>query len=99
MLALHDLMGASYPSGRLDVDRLPVTRLAGFGGAEARVLAEARRLKADGFRHAHLRGPLALTVRVGPLDARPVAPIVVIRGRRGRPRRRRAAGVARGGRR
>ena len=35
-------------------------RLAGFGGAEALVLAEARRLKADGLRHAHLRGPLAL---------------------------------------
>lgn len=69
MLALHDLMGARYPSGRLDVDRLGVQRLAGFGGREAQVLAAARAIKADGLAHQGLRGPLALRVEVGALDA------------------------------
>lgn len=69
MLALHDLMGARYPSGRLDVDRLGVQRLAGFGGREAQVLATARAIKADGLAHQGLRGPLALHVEVSALDA------------------------------
>jgi hypothetical protein len=77
MLTLHDLMGALYPSGRLDVDRLTVSRLAGFGGREASVLVEARRLKAEGMRHAHLRGPLTMRVRVGAVDGRGALPIAV----------------------
>lgn len=68
MLALHDLMGARYPSGRLDVDRLGVHRLAGFGGREAQVLATARAIKADGLAHQGLLGPLSLTLEVGGLD-------------------------------
>lgn len=69
MLALHDLMGARYPSGRLDVDRLAVTRLSGFGGGEGEVLGRARTIKADALAHGNLRGPLRLTVEVGPTDA------------------------------
>lgn len=68
MLALHDLMGARYPSGRLDVDRLGVARLAGFGGLEAQVLDAARAIKADALAHASLRGPLVLTDAAGPID-------------------------------
>jgi len=39
MLALHDLRGASYPFGVLDVDRLSPGQLAGFAGRETEVLA------------------------------------------------------------
>jgi LPXTG-motif cell wall-anchored protein len=77
MLVLHDLMGATYPSGRLDVDRLAISRLAGFGGREADVLAQARALKRDGLQHAHLRGAVLLRVRVGTPDARGAAPVTV----------------------
>ena len=66
MLAVHDLMGARYPSGRLDVDRLGPDRLAGFGPHAGTVLARARQLKADGLAHRHLRGPLTLTLELGP---------------------------------
>lgn len=69
MLALHDLMGAQYPSGRLDVDRLAINRLAGFGGAESQVLSTARAIKADALAHAALRGPLRLGVVAGPVGA------------------------------
>lgn len=67
MLVLHDLMGARYPSGRLDVGQLTPRRLAGFGGLETQVLERARILKADGLAHRQLRGPLRLTVTVAPL--------------------------------
>ena len=77
MLVLHDLMGARYPIGDLDVDRLGVGDLAGFAGQEGRVLQLARRLKADGLGHAHLRGPIHLRVRVGARDATGTAPIAV----------------------
>jgi hypothetical protein len=77
MLALHDLMGARYPSGRLDVDRLSIGRLAGFGGAEGSVLAAARAIKADGIAHAWLRGPLQLTIEVGAPDGDGTAPVIV----------------------
>jgi hypothetical protein len=69
MLALHDLMGARYPSGPIDVDHLAVTRLSGFDGQAAQVLAAARAIKADGLAHRRLRGPLALTVGAGSPDA------------------------------
>lgn len=62
MLVLHDLMGATYPSGRLDVDRLDRSRLTGFEGLEDEVLARARAVKSDAVARAHLRGPFSLRV-------------------------------------
>lgn len=64
MLAIHDLMGAVYPFGRLDVDRLTTANLAGFAGREPAVLARARELKADGLARSHLRGPVQVEVSV-----------------------------------
>ena len=69
MLVLHDLMGANYPRGRLDVDHLTPTELAGFEGREAEVLARARLMKADGIAHRGLRGALYLTLQLAPVDA------------------------------
>ncbi len=63
-LVLHDLMGAAYPSGRLDVGRLGAGELTGFEGNEEAVLARARAVKADALAHAHLRGPLTLSARI-----------------------------------
>lgn len=60
MLVLHDLMGAQYPYGRLDVNTLQLANLGGFGGQEATVLALARAWKADALAHAQLHGPLVL---------------------------------------
>jgi Prealbumin-like fold domain len=61
MLVLHDLMGAVYPAGPLDVDTLDPAVLSGFDGAEAEVVARARAVKADALAHAAVRGPLAMT--------------------------------------
>ncbi|MCB1251264.1 MAG: carboxypeptidase regulatory-like domain-containing protein, partial [Acidimicrobiales bacterium] len=86
MLVLHDLMGATYPFGRLDVDALGLANLGGFGGAEVAVLDRARALKRWGLAHADLRGPYRID-----LDADAVAPGVAgeVRGalvdRDGRP--------------
>ena len=66
MLVLHDLRRASYPFGRLDVDRLTATELAGFGGHEADVVARARAIKAEARAHQHLRGPFSLRVTLAP---------------------------------
>ena len=86
MLVLHDLMGARYPSGRLDVDRLRPDRMAGFGGLEARVLQRARVLKVDGLVHRHLRGPITLTIDAATgLGAGPTTVTVRVRDARGRP--------------
>lgn len=63
LLALHDLMGAVYPTGPLSVDALTPDDLAGFEGQEAEVLARARMIKADAVARASLVGPLALDVR------------------------------------
>lgn len=60
MLVAHDLMGATYPFGRLDLARLTPARLAGFGGDEAAVLARAQVLLADARAHEHLRAPWSL---------------------------------------
>jgi hypothetical protein len=72
-LVLHDLMGAAYPSGRLDVGRLNSGQVIGFEANEEAVLARARAIKADALAHAHLRGPLTLSARVdtaqGPVRA------------------------------
>ncbi|MCG8371649.1 MAG: Ig-like domain-containing protein, partial [Proteobacteria bacterium] len=69
MLVLHDLMGAVYPSGRLDVDRLDLGQLAGFEGLEAAVLERARGYKADALAHAHLRLPFRLDVTADAVPA------------------------------
>jgi hypothetical protein len=60
MLVAHDLMGATYPSGRLDLSGLTRDRLAGFGGDEAAVLDRARAIAAEARAHAHLRPPWGL---------------------------------------
>ena len=62
MLAVHDLMGARYPTGPLDVDQLTASQLSGFGGHESEVVTRARSIKADAMAHAHLRAPFRLTV-------------------------------------
>lgn len=64
MLVFHDLMGATYPFGRLDVDALGLHQLAGFGGDEAAVLGRARSLKADALAHAGMVAPLRLAVAI-----------------------------------
>ncbi len=71
MLAVHDLMGARYPSGTLDVDQLTAERMSGFEGAEVAVLEQARRLKADALDHSHLEGPVSLQAAVVPAGLRP----------------------------
>ena len=70
MLVLHDLMGARYPSGPLNVDALAPEGLGGFDGAESEVVDRARAIKADAVAHAPLIGPFVLaasaaTVRAG----------------------------------
>ena len=77
MLVLHDLMGARYPYGALDVDRLRVRDLAGFAGQEARVLELARTFKADGLRHAQLRGAIVVRVQVRATSAAGAAEVTV----------------------
>ncbi len=62
MLVLHDLRGAVYPHGRLDVDTLTTAQLAGFGGHEAAVIAQAQAIKADALAHAGRRPPMHLAV-------------------------------------
>lgn len=69
MLVLHDLMGAAYPSGPLDVDRLGVERLDGFEGAEAAVIERARSIKADAVARAPITAPLSLVVDVEEVPA------------------------------
>jgi hypothetical protein len=66
-LTLHDLMGAAYPGGPLQVDNLDARGLAGFNGQGAAVLDRARQLRADAVAHSQLQPPLSLTI-----DARPV---------------------------
>jgi hypothetical protein len=65
MLAVHDLMGAVYPSGPLDVDQLPPSALAGFDGDGADVLAMARAIKADALAHQSVQAPYDLTITAG----------------------------------
>jgi LPXTG-motif cell wall-anchored protein len=67
MLVLHDLMGATYPYGPLEVDNLSVAGMAGFEGHERDVLNRARDIKADALRHRSLRGSLHLTLTLTPL--------------------------------
>ncbi len=87
MLALHDLMGATYPAGRLDVDRLASEHLAGFAGSGTAVVERARALKNEAIAHNTLVAPFAITldaenaersgrgllrVRITDADGRPV---------------------------
>ncbi|MGI8662986.1 MAG: hypothetical protein ACR2LQ_07215 [Acidimicrobiales bacterium] len=62
MLAIHDLMGAEYPTGLLDVDTLDPSQLAGFDGNEGNVIAQAQAIKADALAHGDLVAPLALSI-------------------------------------
>lgn len=62
MLVLHDLNGAVYPQGPLQVDRLTPGQFAGFNGAETAVRTRAMQLRSDGLAHAGLRGPLSLSL-------------------------------------
>ncbi len=64
MLVLHDLVGAAYPGGRLDLRHLTPAQLAGFDGQEAALLDRARALEADALAHGNLVGPLRLRVRL-----------------------------------
>jgi hypothetical protein len=64
MLVLHDLRGAVYPQGRLDLGRMTTASVAGFSGRGAAVLARARAIKADALQHAGLRWPLALDIEL-----------------------------------
>lgn len=68
MLAVHDLMGATYPGGTLSVDALRPTDLDGFDGREAAVVERARSIRADAVAHAGLAGPLELTLDAPPTD-------------------------------
>jgi hypothetical protein len=62
MLVAHDLMGARYPSGLLDVDRLSPAGLRGFGDDATAVADRARAIKADAVAHGHLVPPYSLTL-------------------------------------
>lgn len=77
MLAGHDLAGAIYPSGRLDLERLGVDRLAGFGADAGAVLERARALRADAVARSRLRGPLRLDAAVE-ATGDPGGPVVVV---------------------
>ncbi len=63
MLVLHDLRGAEYPYGRLDVDALTTSDLAGFGGQEGAVIAQAQAIMADALAHSGRQAPLHLVVQ------------------------------------
>lgn len=81
-LVLHDLAGAAYPFGRIDLDHLPVGRLTGFGGAEAQVLARAGQIKRDAVAHSGVEPPLRLTATRA---AGAPAVVVAVTDRSGRP--------------
>ena len=62
MLVMHDLMGARYPGGPLDVDALEAWAAGRAWGARSpEVLMRARSIKADAVGHSHLRPPFTLT--------------------------------------
>lgn len=85
MLVLHDLRGASYPFGPLDVDRLAVSQLAGFGGHEADVINRARAIKAGGRAHQQLRSPITLRLSLAPASADNGQAIATLTDQAGRP--------------
>lgn len=69
MLVAHDLMGAQYPYGRLDVTALTERSIAGFGADGPAVLARARAIRADALAHSGLRPPWRLTIAAPPTPA------------------------------
>lgn len=69
MLALHDLMGAVYPHGELDLEVMTTRDLAGFGGSESRLLQEARRILRDSLAVARRPWPAVLEIRAEPSAA------------------------------
>jgi LPXTG-motif cell wall-anchored protein len=77
MLAVHDLMGAVYPIGTLDVDALDPSQFAGFDGHEGDVLAAAQVIKADALAHAHLEGTIWLAIDALPVPAGTTGDLVV----------------------
>ena len=64
MLVMHDFNAAMYPQGRLDVDRLARSQLAGFHGAEAQVLDQARAMKAAARNQSRSSDLLAIELDV-----------------------------------
>ncbi|MEO7555667.1 MAG: Ig-like domain-containing protein [Acidimicrobiales bacterium] len=77
MLVLHDLMGAVYPQGQIDVDVLAPEQLAGFDGWETYVLDQARAMKTEGRAHGGLVGPLRLAIDPPPVRLDEPAEVVV----------------------
>ncbi|MEY2406505.1 MAG: hypothetical protein QOG39_1421, partial [Acidimicrobiaceae bacterium] len=69
MLVAHDLMGAVYPHGRIDVDALAPRNLGGFGSDGPEVITRARSIKADALSHAALVAPLELSIEMTPAAA------------------------------
>jgi hypothetical protein len=69
MLVAHDLMGAVYPHGRIDVDALAPRNLGGFGSDGPEVITRARSIKADALSHAALVAPLELSIEMTPAPA------------------------------
>jgi hypothetical protein len=87
MLVSHDLMGAQYPYGRMDVHALTERSIAGFGADGPAVLARARAIRADAVARSGLRGPWQLNItapRVAP-GARGTATVRVTAGGAGVP--------------
>jgi hypothetical protein len=81
MLVMHDLMGAHYPFGRLDVHQMGPGDLDGFAGNETAVLDRARAIKDDALAHRHLRGPLQLHAEAPTVDERSGKPSALGRTR------------------
>ena len=77
MLVLHDLMGARYPSGPLDVDAMTIDRLTGFDGVEADVVDRARAIKADAVAHAPFVAPFTLAASAGAVRAGAAGGLVI----------------------
>lgn len=60
-LVVHDLQGAVYPHGAMDVFRLQPNQLAGFGGREAAIVAKARAEMTDVLKNYRV-APYRLTL-------------------------------------
>ncbi len=60
MLALHDLNGAVYPQGPLQLATMSQAQFAGFEGDDVAVFTTAREMVQDGLGHGGLIGPLSL---------------------------------------
>ncbi len=85
-LVVHDLQGARYPYGELDVFRLQTSQLAGFGGREASIVTRARQVMNDVLTNYRI-GPYRLTARTpSTLDDSNRVPVTIsLLDGRGRP--------------